>query len=864
MTTDRDGFPEERDLAIQAAAEKLVNFSGELTEWVGQHRPQREDSDFEINSADEFQLLHRRRLASNLYSSSRVPVAATVYGASQVGKSLFMAGVLDPADNRDSPLGKCDTHSPDAYIRELSFKHDINPESGSSEATALVTRFTTKDRFDQEALPEYPVKVRALSRSEWLRVLARGFRSECPPSTTTWDDGQMQELFESISQTHQAESGIREWQMDLIDTYNYMRSIDQRQYHMDEATFNSFLSRYPLTEAGYVELASRLFWDSTESPEVRGRITELFNEVREFISKVRQEGRDGILIHWGAAKFLLDSQLSPDQKSSSSEWKKETHWTDFSDEKSRNLKNTKGWYVLDYSPGGRGPSEDLAIIQAAMLEMVMPVIPQRLNGDWREVVKKMDILDLPGMVAGGGDSGGRSNVAESLQEKMMIVKRGKVFFLIERYIQEHQIQTMLLLMRGGNTNVRQLLKEYVDKWGKTRYGDDIWPLKVQAPTPSLFIGMTGIDDEFKDRNQIDDNLYKNRLTTIVEHTLSEVMKDFGGEGKAFTNVFPIRYPGTWDWNQELREQAPHGGAPKWDEARRVFLETDLVKTYVRDPDKKWNAAMQDDDGGMSLICEGFLKCTSSEQKQQTLEKQIQHGKQAVRNLAQSWYVDPNANVDRDKRIALAKKVLKWLSSEENEELVYGRVYALKSTLCIKPGNAMELAQIADRRSTRDRKPIEERFPKELHDFLKNWSTVSAPQRWQEHVSGNEKEDWLPDEDFGALTRYISDYLRSDEVFPQLTDKLLRVITLQSRDQGAKRYVMRDYVELVLNDFVMNPGPNMVPLDPSAGINGHDFGLMESMVLRWHQRLPMALAKAAGSHTAIPSGNDELEKILSEY
>lgn len=102
-----------------------------------------------------------RRLASNLCRSADVPVAAAVYGASQVGKSLFMGRVLEPADELDSPLGQNDQLPPPSYIRELSFQWDINPQCGSNEATALVTRFTTKERFDKEALPEYPVKVRA-------------------------------------------------------------------------------------------------------------------------------------------------------------------------------------------------------------------------------------------------------------------------------------------------------------------------------------------------------------------------------------------------------------------------------------------------------------------------------------------------------------------------------------------------------------------------------------------------------------------------------------------------------------------------------------------------------------------------------
>jgi len=850
MATERDGFPDDRDLAIQMDAERLVNFSDELTDWVGRHAAQRRDGEFAVNAIGEFQLLRLRRLATSLFNSSKVPVATAVYGASQVGKSLFMGRVLRPADDRDSPLGKCDTLPPDAYLRELSFEWDINPQAGSAEATALVTRFTTKDRFDKDALPEYPVKVRALSRSEWLRVLGRGFRSECPPSSATWEEGQVRNLFDTISETYAAEAGNREWQMDLIDTYSYMRNLDHRQYKIDESMFNAFLGQYPLTEAGYVQIAARMFWEGDKFPQ----ITDLFNEVEQFLAKVRCGGRDGILVHWGAVRFLLDSQRALEQGTKNSRWKQSVKWEDFAD----SVKD--GWYVLDYQPGGRGPSVGLATIQSAMLELVLPVVPHRLNGDWREVVKKMDVLDLPGMKAGGGVAQGRSNTAKTLDEKMNIVKRGKVFYLIDRYIEERQIQTLLLLVRGGSADVGQLLKEYVDKWGKTRYGEEAWPRKIVAANPALFLGMTGIDDEFASR-EVNKMLYENRIAELKGNVLFEVMTDFGGPDRPFTNVFPIRYPGTWDSDEPRRQKL---GADKWKEAGEVFRTTPLVRVHVSEAEKKWQIAMRDDDGGMSLLCDGFLRCTNSVQKQDSLQQQIREVEQTVRNLAQSWYVDPNANLDREKRMASAAKVLDWLA---DEDLVYDRAHALQCALCFDEGNAMDLAEFAEQRSGRitRRDSLEERFQLRLQDFLKEWATVWAPERWTEHVANSKHgAPWLASDDFGTFARYLGEYLRSEKVFRELNQRLLRIVNLQISDQGARRYVLREYVQVVLNDFVMNPGPSRAPLQPLSESNGHDLGLMTTFVRRWMQRLPSALASTAGTHTQIPSGNDELNNLFSRY
>ena len=124
--------------------------------------------------------------------------------------------------------------------------------------------------------------------------------------------------------------------------------------------------------------------------------------------------------------------------------------------------------------------------------------------------------------------------------------------------------------------------------------------------------------------------------------------------------------------------------------------------------------------------------------------------------------------------------------------------------------------------------------------------------------------WLPADSFGTLARYLGEYLRTGEVFRQLQERLLKILKLQVSDQGARRHALREYVQLVLNDFVMNPGPSKAPLDTTIPKNGHNLGLMGSLVRRWRQRLPLALASAAGKHTQIPDGNEELKNVLSHY
>lgn len=851
-------FPDERDRNLIRHAEQVESLATDLCDWLAEHNPSRRSLDLlPIAESDEFTVLQLRRLAGNLFTSAKVPVAAAVYGPSQVGKSLFIGQVLKPHSEAYSPLGRDEQHGPPAYFKELSFDNDLNPQSGSNEATALVTRFTTKDRIAASVAPEYPVMVRALTRAEWLRVLARGFHVECQTPDISWQQGQLEELFEELGREYAGQEVDRRWRMDLLDAFSYMRNVDRRGFQAKEAILNGLLSRYPLTEDGYVAVAAALFWDRWPS------LTNLFIRINDFLEKISTGAHDpAILTHWAGVRFLLDSQRAKIHERRISKCFTRVDWKDF------HLNQRDGWYVLDYEEGRGDGNEDLETIQAGMLELVIPILPHRLNDDWRKVIEQMDFLDIPGMRAGRqGAEQGKRLAADTIDEQMEIVKRGKVAYLFERYTEELQIQTLLLLSRGGNLEVTAQMKYHIDKWGKARYGEKAWPLRVRDEVPALFVGMTGIDEEFRNREEYADRmLYEARLGQLVD-ALGGVMNDFGGRGKTFTNVYPIRYPGTWDTDQLQREQA---NADKWVRAKKAFLESEMVKTYMRSAELRWDTAMRDDDGGLSLISAGIRGVTTADDKQNQLQREIQEVANRLLQLARGWVVDPDANVDREKRIAVARRVNEWLRS--NPELVYYRVHALQQSLCLQEGDQWQLADAGETVSRRHGDPV----PRQLRVFLHEWAADTVPKRWEEFVAAhNEGSPWLDPNDVNSLARYLRDFLLTEEIFDEIADRLTPVVNLKTRDEAARRRARRKYVRTILNDYVINPGASLAPIrseDPTQpeaeeeddGQLAQKYGLMGAFLARWGNRLPKILAAGAGEHVQIPPGNGELIELLAPF
>ncbi|MDO4549763.1 MAG: virulence factor SrfC family protein [Planctomycetia bacterium] len=856
------GFPDERDRQIIKQAEKVEHLATEICDWLAEYNADRRKLDMlPIPESDEFEILQLRRQASSLYTSSKVPVAAAVYGPSQVGKSLFMGQVLRAQSEQFSPLGRDEAHGEPAYYKELSFNNDLNPQSGSNEATALVTRFTTKDRIVGSVSPEFPVMVKALTRVEWIRVLARGFAVECRGNDFPWDESHLEKMLEEVSRKNPGSGVDRKWRMDILDAYSYMRGVDRRGFPTKEALLNALLSKYHLSEEGYVQAVAEIFWGGWPS------LTGLFIRINNFLDKLQSPDHDpAILVHWAGVRFLLDSQRSKFHERKTSKIFPRVEWADF------HLRQRQGWYVLEYNPGSADGNEDLETIQAAMLELVLPILPHRLNDDWRKVIEQMDFLDIPGMRAGrqGAEQGKRMD-ADKLEEQMEIVKRGKVAYLFERFTDELQIQTLILLSRGGNLEVTSQMKYHIDKWGRARYGDKYWPSKVRDDVPALFIGMTGIDEEFRNRQEYaDKGLYQQRLRQLVD-TLGPVMTEFGGRGKAFTNTYPIRYPGTWDTDQAQREAED---PTKWERAGRAFLESEFVQEFVGNAQQRWTAAMTDGDGGLSLISAGIRAVTTATDKQNQLEREIKDIQDRLLQLSRAWVVDPDANVDREKRIRAAEKVVNWLT--QDPDAAYSRVYALQETLSIQEGENWQVAECVDT-GKRHGDPL----PRSLRAFLHEWATKQVPKRWEEYTKKNEDgSPWLDPNDLNTFVRYLRDYLVSDHCIDGLVDDLNPVVNLKTRDEAARRYARRKYVKMILDDYVMNPGPTWAAIAP-AQLEADDddpnkqphekpmeyygnYGLTAMFIKRWCERLPEALALGAGDHIQIPPGNEQLIDILHPF
>ena len=121
-------FPDQRDRNLIRRAEQVERLATDLCDWLSEFNPARRETDLvPVAESDEFEVLQLRRLAGSLYTSAKVPVAAAAYGASQVGKSLFMGQVLRPRSERLLPHRRRRNLGEPAYYREPLLRQRPEP-----------------------------------------------------------------------------------------------------------------------------------------------------------------------------------------------------------------------------------------------------------------------------------------------------------------------------------------------------------------------------------------------------------------------------------------------------------------------------------------------------------------------------------------------------------------------------------------------------------------------------------------------------------------------------------------------------------------------------------------------------------------
>ena len=164
-----------------------------------------------------------------------------------------------------------------------------------------------------------------------------------------------------------------------------------------------------------------------------------------------------------------------------------------------------------------------------------------------------------------------------------------------------------------------------------------------------------------------------------------------------------------------------------------------MKTYVRDARPRWDTAMQRRRRRAVADLRRHPRRDQRRRQAGPVAKGDPRGPEPPLQLSRDWVVDPDTNIDREKRIARRQQGARL--ARGRRAAVYHRVHALQESLCMAEGEELAIADCADNASSRHGDPL----PRELKASCTNGPPWPCPSAGRVHgrATRTAARGWTP-------------------------------------------------------------------------------------------------------------------------
>ncbi len=581
----------------------------------------------------EFDSIHTElRRASRSFAKCQMAaqrkMCVGVFGPSQAGKSYLISTLA--RDAKGALIANFDGQSCD-------FITEINPEGGK-ESTGLVTRFTTTA---PENLPAgHPIRLRLLTECDVVRVLANTYYADCEHKESPNQEellAQMRTIEAQYSSVHNNE--VSSDDMEELREY-IMRNFASRPrvQLLQRAYWERAIELAPgLNLQGRCKLFA-LLWDSLDP------FTELLEKLCTVLQSLgrAEEAYCPLEALIPREKSIIDVTLLQDllQKSSAP---------------------VDTLSIVGSS--GHTAQVSRTLITALTAEITVPMSEKP-----DDFFDHTDLLDFPGYRSRLKYEDVRRELSrEGTLENLFL--RGKVAYLFERYCAEKELTSMLLCIGPGNQEVQDLPRA-VQQWIATTHGETPERRAQSATKPALFFVLSKMDMEFEKKKGTPS--VEMRWTTRFQSSLL----DFFGknddwptnwDGKsAFNNVFLLRNPNfrfeaIFEFEEDKEVRIRPDQEDYVAEVRAAFLQSPVVRNHVFDPEKVWNAAMELNDGGITLLRTALRPLCNPSLKRQQIAVTLAQTIEKVHAVLSAHWKSDDKEEERKRKEALARKIAVILS-----------------------------------------------------------------------------------------------------------------------------------------------------------------------------------------------------------
>ena len=472
---------------------------------------------------------------ARLYINSRaafdvLPTMTTIgiFGASQVGKSYLVSTLATHGGGKEI----------ETYWdgKKVNFITDINPSGHGNEATGLVTRFTYSDYKTPKG---FPVLIKVFTEIEIVKILVNSY----------FLDIDFNSEYQSEHDAIFKDSKRLLEELSKLDAPKYQLTDDEKNY---------------VTGADLVDLASYVqshakgvLADCDFSPK-----SDFWTIARKKIEKLNFQGRFAfysLLWHHMPAFDNLFNVIATQTQKFKGKTKLYAPINAFMNLDNGGAKATKVHNIVDIESLKQLfdlendyikvslDEEGTDITKIPFANLAFSTIEITFKLEKTESKGNFDILDFPGARSRKLEDLNVWNKADSLgnqggsKDATEFIRRGKVGFLIERYIERREIDVLLFCEKvSGQSDVPEV-NTYITNWVNQNIGRT--PKERSGKKKSLVGAFTRFDaciTAEKNNLSSSSSIHKT-LEVALEHYNSEWMNDWA-DNEPFNQFFCVRKP----------------------------------------------------------------------------------------------------------------------------------------------------------------------------------------------------------------------------------------------------------------------------------------------------------------------------------
>lgn len=543
----------------------------------------------------------RRKLNKKMFALDGNPAIA-IYGASQMGKSYLVSGLLS---DQGKPFN--------VIVNELNkydFINKINPIGKRTEATSLATRFSTSYDWNNSA---YPIKAKLLSPADLILVLCDTYYNDVK---TKIDNALKSDVIsENVSGIYAkyanklSQQGLL-GEDDILDIHDYFLSNFSTK--ATNVIHSTFFEKIPniISKTNPEEWSEifALFWNNNP------KITKLFSELLKQYKRL--DFMDVVYLPIDAV--LRDNGTILDVARLHEIYGKyQGSEPNFQAVTSVMIHvNGQEKIIIEFSK---------SFLCALTAELIFK-LPSELE-ESKPFLKNTDLLDFPGARNRLGLH--EEDILDEDIPRMLL--RGKVAYLFNKYSDSEKINILLFCQNNEKSEVQNILPELLNKWIEDMIGtsqDERNQFIEKSKIPPLFVisTMFNIDLQFDFNNDSVDNIdfrlsrWKRRFVTVFSEVFGSKkwLTEWTTNKSNFQNIYLLRdyfyssdteskiFKGYNENKIEQEEIIPDTYPNFRNDLRQSFLEYDFVNRHFANPTESYDRAASLNEDGTQLIIDKLI------------------------------------------------------------------------------------------------------------------------------------------------------------------------------------------------------------------------------------------------------------------